>query len=101
MIQLFVLACGSPICFFHVLRGPGGGPKRTEIEINSQIVSDIEETSVFDGMLTAPRLHQVDGVGGKGHALNALPRRASAEMIRPSISHAVSKGLGLNELIGL
>ena len=89
MIQLFVLACGSPICFFRVLRGPWG-PERTEIGINSQIVSDIEETSVFGGVLTAPRLHRVDGVGEEGHALVAMSRGASAEMIRPSVSHAKS-----------
>ena len=46
MIQLFVLACGSPICFFRDLRGPWG-PGRAETRINPWISSGTEEASVF------------------------------------------------------
>ena len=98
--SLFVLACGSPICFFRALRGPWG-PRRTEIRINSQIVSDIEGASVFDGTLTVPRLHRIDGNGGKRHALTASPWGASVEMIRPGASQAGFWGPRLEELVGL
>ena len=99
MIQLFVLASGSPFCFFYSLRGPES-PWKAEIRINPWVSSETEETFVFVGTLTAPRLHQIDGVGERGRTYRTEPRGVTVEMIRPMISQTKSWRPGLDWLSG-
>ena len=99
MIQLFVLACGSPICFFRGLRGPWG-PGKAEVRNNPRVTSDTEEASVFVGTLAIPRLRQIDGAGERGCTFDAKPQGVTVEMVRPMFSQTQSWRPGLDWLTG-
>ena len=90
---------GSPFCFFTA-SGTLFGPGRAEVRINPRVISDTEETAVFVGTLTIPRLRHIDGAEERSCTFDAKPQGVSAEMVRPMFSQTQSWRPGLDWLTG-
>ena len=94
MIQLFVLAWIA-ILFLYCLWDPFG-PGRAEVRINPRVISDTEETAVFVGTLTIPRLRHIDGAEERSCTFDAKPQGVTGEMVRPMFSQTQSWRPGLD-----